>query len=515
MNNSFNIDYYINKEDKELEDEINDVFNKILTDTCYIYYDNPSINNNRLTSFNDSIVLTKFTSYVPNLFRACYAKVDTKIPYICPAYLSPINNGVNYFPILLDYNIIKSFLYFNFPGSIKYFNDNYDFIYSIYGYKNIKKKYTTNDSYTPSIDIIINNYSNNSLLLQLISFNEYLINCYNSALNNLVINNGIIHWDFTQFCTTYTDSETDSYTIGNYTTYNDISVDVVDNSTANVLYIIKNSLLSNNLNDLTNNNILILQKYSIFKIIDIALEVLQDISEEIAYYIQNKHYCKKSYMDISNIPILKKIYKNYYNNQIYTISRNLTITKPYNITPTVISIQTYVNKFISIYNTTYSNSRYYIKSVYLNSNIDAFVFYSDIINWNSAQDNKSITYYYYYINIYNPCPVQLYNTNTLYTGNQTNNLNDFTTNYNYYYLLNNTSYSISSSSLYSDGGLYPNAGSSSNNDVGGAVYKFSDSNGILQTILYETLQSPTTVSSGGTDYPNNVPGIVLLYYKNI
>jgi hypothetical protein len=502
--------------DTELENEINDIFNNILTETCYIYND-ISISSYRLISLNNIILLTDFTCYVPNLFRSCYAKINTKIPYICPTLIKP-NETVNYFPLLLDSNIIKSFLYFNFPGSIKYFNNNYDFIYSIFANENIKKRNTTYDSYTKPGDIILNKYSQNSLLLQLISFNSYITACYNTTLNNLVLENTTINWDFTQSCNTYNETdnyETDVYTTGNYTVNNNI----INNSTAYIFYTIKNSLSfsSNTTNETINNN-LVLQKYSIFTVINIALEVFQDISEQISYYFQNKEYCKKSYMYNYNIPLLKKIYQNYYNNQLYTISKNLTIINTYNITPTVISIETYVNKFISIYNTTYSNSRYYIKTIYLNTNIEAFVFYSNISNWNSAQNNESIIYYYYYINIYNPSAVQLYDTNTLYTGDKTNNLNDFTsstTGYNYYYLLNNTSYSISNSYFYSDGGLYPNAGSSTDNDVGGAVYYFSDNNGVLQSKLYETLQSPLTVESGGTDYPNNVPGIVLLYYNNI
>ena len=45
---------------------------------------------------------------------------------------------------------------------------------------------------------------------------------------------------------------------------------------------------------------------------------------------------------------------------------------------------------------------------------------------------------------------------------------------------------------------------------------FVDSSNILQSILFETLQSPETVSpQGSTDYGLGVPGIVLQYYKNV
>jgi len=216
-----------------------------------------------------------------------------------------------------------------------------------------------------------------------------------------------------------------------------------------------------------------------------------------------------------NIPVLLKIYKNYYNNQIYTISKSLTSSNPYTVIPSVISITTYVNQFISIYSSTYP-SRYLIKTLYLNSGIDAIVIYNTLgPNWGSVPENTLIYYWYYYINIGYPSAIELFNINNLTTGNYSS-LNTFTSNYNSSYT-SKYSYTVSKQTEYTSYGLYSDAGDISlGTNVNAIVFDFVDSSNVVQSILFETLQSPiTNYSMSGGDYGVDVPGLVLQYYQKV
>ena len=462
MDDNSEIDYYINNiienknKDEILEEEIENIFNNMLNETpCYIFFDIPPIQYSIVgLGINLSYIDTTFL--IPNLFRLCYSQNSAVVPYIGPIYINSINT-VNYFPLLIDVNFIKSFLYFNFPGAIKNFNNNFDFINSIYSYKNLNKKYTTYASFTSPIDIILNTYSSNSLLIQLIKFSNYITNAYYTYNNNLLLNDFIIGWDFTQSCITF--NNIDIFTTGNYTAGINI---ITQNIAYNIYYSYFGTLYYNNgrsnLNNETN-PFITTQKYSIYTILQITMEVFNDITSEIKCYFENKTYCKKSYMYAYNIPILLKIYKNYYNNQIYTISKNYSINNRVKVTPTVIFIQDYVNKFISVYYSTYPN-RYLIKTLYLNDGKDALIFFNSLgNNWSTAPEYTPISYWYYYINIGNPSPVELYNINNIVNGTYTTlvGTGSFSDAYNTLYNTNN-SYYISNTITYVNYGLYPDSG---------------------------------------------------------
>jgi len=506
------MDEFINKynyKDKNLEEEIENIFNNILNETCYIY-SNPQSFSQNLNGMGDLINLADFTFLVPNLFRVCYAQTNCSIPTICPTYISQTTN-VNYFPKLINNDLIKSFLYFNFPGSIRDFNNNYNFIDdSIHPYNKLKKKSFNYGSYSNPANILLNSYSQNSLLIELITFNQYLTACYLSNNNNLIINNTNIKLDFIKSCVSYDNST--SYTIGNFK--NNLTI---DQSTGLNLYNIKNSLLYTYNNDklIISNGVITLQDNSIFKVLDIVNDVFQDIVEEIQYYFENKIYCRKPYMYSYNIPVLIKIYKNYYINQLYTNEKNLVLTNPYNIIPVVINITDYVNSFIEIYYSSYPN-RYLVKTIYLSSNIDALVIYNNIESWINVPNGSSISYWYYYINIENPSPVELYNINFLDTNTYTD-LNTFTTTFNNSYMSN--LYTISDTVLYTNYGLYPDAGYIDDTNIincNAYVYYFTNKKGVLQSILFETLQSNTVINTSGYDPGDSgIPtsGIVLQYYS--
>jgi hypothetical protein len=503
----------INSESVKLEEEIENIFNDYSYKTCYIYYDIPA-SADKLIGMGETLNVSDFTFLIPNLFRICYAKKSSVIPYICPTYINP-DNTVSYFPKLLNTNLIKSFLYFNFPGSIKNFNNNYDFIEKIYNFINYKKINMTYASYTSPIDIIFQIYSKNSILIELLGFSAYLTKSNYANNLNLTLNNFDIKWDFTKSCISYTTSETDIYTISNYT---DSYTRLSQNDAYN-LYNIQNSLLYlyKSTSTTTSNGLIILQNYSIYTVLDIVNQVFEDIIEEIKYYFQNKVYCKKEYMNTYNIPILLKIYKNYYNNQLYTIEKNLSTTTPYSITPSIISISTYVSDFTSIYSSSYSD-RYLVKLLYLDSGNDALVIYYDLYNWFSVENGSTINYWYYYINVGYPSAVELYNINdssTTYTE-----LSDFTSSYNTSFL--GSTLSISNSITYVDYGLWPDAGytdDSSINNCGAVVYYITDTgSSTIQYILFETLESQTVMNDPGYDPGDSLTGgigLVLKYYQNV
>ena len=115
MNNISAINNFINNiirnekvekiDDEKLEDQLDNIFNNILNEQCYLYYETPAIAYN-LIGMGERISLVDFTFLIPNLFRSCYAKTKCKIPDICPSYITSVKT-VNYFPVLINTNLIK------------------------------------------------------------------------------------------------------------------------------------------------------------------------------------------------------------------------------------------------------------------------------------------------------------------------------------------------------------------------------------------------------------------------
>jgi hypothetical protein len=494
-----------------LEEEIDNVFNNLLNETCYTYY-NESVG--RVSLLNDIVNLSDFTYLIPNLFRVCYAQNSVTLPYICPTYVNPVNT-VNYFPNIINTNLIKSFLYFNFPSSINNFNNNYNFINNSNSYTNltVKKRGTTYGSFTSPIDILLSVYSPNSLLIQLSNFNKFLNQSYNANANNLIINNFTIVWDYIQSCISYSEiSNSNIYTVGNFT--NNTSI---DQQIGLILYDIQSSITTSNYNP---EGLILLQQNTIFTILNIVTEVFQDIVDEIKYFFENKVYCKKTYMFSYNIPTLIKIYKNYYKNQIYTIENRIIFTNPYSTNYVKNSILSVVNSFINNYSFYYSN-RYLVNSIYLNGNVDAIVIYNNIESWINVPNSTSISYWYYYLNVNNISPLELFNLNSADTNTYTTlrGSGSFSDVYNKTYM-NSTSYSITNSILYKNDGLWPDAGYTGDSNIinsNAEVFYFSDKNNVLQSILFETLQSNIVMNSDGNGYnpgDSTTPtyGIVLQYY---
>jgi hypothetical protein len=80
-------------------------------------------------------------------------------------------------------------------------------------------------------------------------------------------------------------------------------------------------------------------------------------------------------------------------------------------------------------------------------------------------------------------------------------------------------YTISDTVLYTNCGLYPDAGYIDDTNIincNAYVYYFTNNRGVLQSILFETLQSNIVMNTSGYDPGDSgIPtqGIVLQYYS--
>ncbi len=407
--------------------------------------------NYTITGTNvDNDIFIIFSYLIPNLFRSCYvgSPTDFKIPFFCPIFETP--NEISYYlPNLIDIELIKSFIYFNFPCSIKYdvMPASPSFGSSAISINNIKN--TTYDSITSSFQYINSIYSDKSLLLQLMNFNAFLNVAGNVETKN--INSFNILWDFTQLCHLYDISN--FYIVGNNNMNN-----IINQNLGNEIYTVSSKLLEiYGISNVTI-NMLFLLKNNITTVLKIASSVYEDINVEISYIISRKKYCKKPYMNPNNINYLMKLYNNYYNNQVYTNSKAPNSGNLNNIISVKISIEQYVLDFIEIYTNTYPN-RFYIKTVYLeNSALVFFCSSSDALSSDAplsdalssdalssdALSSDNIQYWYFYINVSNPSAIELFNNNNDLT--QYNILTDYIDYKKYKYI------------EYIDGGLYPNKG---------------------------------------------------------
>lgn len=384
-----------------LKNEINEIIDNLENTVCSISY--PHLESYNINGINDINSGINFSYLIPNLFRSCYLNDSLKIPNICPTFIY-VDKTRNFFPLLESENIIKSFLYFNFPVNISTYNRNNNFLEKIINlkYQLYRKKYnTTYGSYTTPLDLYNEIYSSNSMISQLLTFSNYLSKSNNAVNNNININTFNIPWDFTYKCLCYEGILNDTYIAGNnYYDYN------ITNSYANLIYVI------NNLNyNIENIDIILYDlfiKNNLNTLLIYVKDVFEDILIQLKYYIKGKYYCEKDYMNISNIPNLLNLYKKFYNNQIATYKRSLKSTSIVNIMPKKINIIDYSIDFDTVY--TLESGYYYIKFFLLNgvNGPDSIMIFSDIKNW-KVSTTIGIVYFYFYLNVNYPSGVQLSN----------------------------------------------------------------------------------------------------------
>jgi len=424
---------YINENFRNISDtiiiknEINKIINNLESTICAIPY--PSSLNYNINGLDETNSEINFSYLIPNLFRSCYLNNTLKIPNICPLFIY-VDTTTRFFPLLADENIIKSFLYFNFPVNIVLYNSNNNFLEKIFKFKYqlYKKKYnTTYASYTNPLDLYNEIYSSNSMISQLLTFSNYLSQSNNAIINDITINNFYIQWDFTYKCLCYSGILNDTYIAGN----NNYDY-IITNSYASLIYLVNN--LNYNIENLDTIIYNLFIKSNLNTLLKYVKTVFEDILMQIQYYISGRYYCEKDYMNISNIPNLLNLYKKFYNNQIDTYKRSLKSTSIVNIIPYKITIYEYAINFNNVYQL--ENGKYFLTFFFLNgiSGDDAMIFYSNKEDW-TVSTTQEIDYYYFYLNINYPSGVQLSN---IWLGSSTpyakyEYLDDFVTDFNIYF----------------------------------------------------------------------------------
>ena len=284
----------------ELVKEIDDIFNNLESEksSCSIPYSkNSSMTLVGLNFYTDSF---NYSFLIPNLFRKCFIQKDIPIPNICPNFEK--NNVIkNYLPLLLDKKYIKGFLYFNYSSNINNNNPFSSYLTDVMRRKinNIlrSKRATNYGNYTQAPVIFNYLYSSNSLLVQLLNLNKVLNDAQKAYTNQRVIKPFQIPWNILLYCSC-----------------NNNVVDFDNTNTNNPATQLQKVLYQADLNgiNLLNSYIKITP---IFQILQYALQVYSDALIEIDYFMSSKNYNRPSYMNVSNLELLNKLYNNYVNNQ--------------------------------------------------------------------------------------------------------------------------------------------------------------------------------------------------------
>ena len=284
----------------QLVKEIDDVFNNLESNdsSCSILYSK----NNSMTLVGLNFYTSSFnySFLTPNLFRKCFVQKNIPIPNICPNFEK--NNVIkNYLPLLLDKKYIKGFLYFNYSSDI--YNNN-PFSSSLTDVMRLKinnilrsKRATNYGNYTQAPVIFNYIYSQNSLLIQLLNFNKVLQNAQKSYTNQRVIKSFQIPWNVLLYCSCN----------NNVVEFDNTNT----NNPATRLQKVINQTDLNAINLLNLNNSISL----ILTVLQYALQVYSDILIEIEYFMLSKNYNRPSYMNVSNLELLNKLYNNYVVNQ--------------------------------------------------------------------------------------------------------------------------------------------------------------------------------------------------------
>jgi hypothetical protein len=509
MSSNTEILQYVNRyfrKNIQLEDQIETLFNNLSSDKCYILYNNVTdYIINGVSVFSPRLI--DLCLIIPNLFRLCFFNESgIKIPNICPRFIYS-STITYYYPKLIDENQIKFFLYYNFPSNI-YDYSGKDAIAQLAINKQLlveKKKNNTVGSFSTPNELFNQIYSNNSLIVQLLQFNNYVIQCNNKVSLNEVFGNFRILWDYTGYCISYTEYISDTYIVSDTNKNN-----LVTQPMGNNLFLIKNGLLKR----FTNAELEIFKNIkTIYTVLNYALEVYQDILLELQYFINDLEYCHQSYMNINNINPMLQMYNIYYKNEDYVKSKNLTQNLSNNIQASVIDINVYISKFENIYAETYPNI-YLLKNVILN-NSSGLVFYSTVVS--TSTNISSNNYIYYYINIFDPSPILVKNIWTINKNYSVSGINlfikDFINGVTFGSVVWKGYLTISGSTgfratPYKGGGLYPNQGSNYNNINNiGYLYRFVN-NKTFNSSVYLTLE---TIKISGTEYAY---GVALILEKN-
>lgn len=272
---------------------------------------------------------------LPDLFRICFLLPPSifKNPGIsaltCPKFsfsnnFTASNNRVQK---LIPVDVIQSFMYFGYSTDINKNNPIFDLNIRI-------KSITKNEESIPdrfyNVENIFNTlFDENTILYQLLKFNDTLELAKNQNIDGTLVCNYELKWLYSYYC--YSKSVKGSYTTFNnigmlkYLSYADLTILnlIYENFTSSVGFSQLFNYLENNLTDniykksvdelvkLLN----VTSKNNIFICIKIASDLKNYIYTEIQNIISKKEYCKEKFTSLESFEITKKLYDNYSQNE--------------------------------------------------------------------------------------------------------------------------------------------------------------------------------------------------------
>ena len=329
-----------NFNDKEIDnasDEIDTLyknFNEI--DECTFFINiiiSPSILG--LGFFENFNLLTAINMITPDLFRKCFVRDPDNFKqtsqYICPTYskmplLTPSADiGYeynNFYQLLIEKDILKGFLYFNFSSNP--FDQRLGLISTLFlkyrFLENFPNGEVNNNNFTNVQTIFNKLYSDNSLLVQLLNFNNQLENSVSSfEINNTNYPRVSIPWITSYTCLSISPNP------NKFIIYNNVENPLENNellyadmyylSTSKVNYKALSEQIGSDINspqltETINNN-------NIYNLLDIALEVYQDILVELNALIYKKQYKQKPYTSYYVLSQCINYYCNYLQNEAF------------------------------------------------------------------------------------------------------------------------------------------------------------------------------------------------------
>ena len=269
-------DISINEIGTSILNTFNDIENNIIKTPCAIPYIQKSQNNINGISTDIGSSSINFSYFIPNLFRSCYLVPNAQIPNICNMFIF-INTNIDFYNILIEPEVIKSFLYYNFPCNISSYEPNKNsFINNVINIALLlkqKKMGHTYDATTSSVFLYQSIYNQNSLLTQIMLFYNYITQSKNASDNGTVIPSFNILWEYTKICLCY-DGE-----LKNTTILGDKNSNTLVNPTlASFLYtfrVIFNTRYPSTTSTTTIESII--NKNNLVVVLNYALEVFQDV----------------------------------------------------------------------------------------------------------------------------------------------------------------------------------------------------------------------------------------------
>ena len=279
------------KGDASLENEIDLLFQYNIEYNCselsYIYSPYTLIGNNNNVSIN-----VKYNNIVPNLFRKCWCDfTPLPLPNACPIlYYSSIT--LVYKPILIDENIIKAFFYYGFSDELGHTPETLPLYERLMKYRrNIKfTNYSSNYDIT---SIIFNIFNKNSIFIKFFIF----ISQFNTIISR--INIGLVSKKY----------NIQWYCLNSCSSISGILSELTVSNLINKLPLVPNDFIFINNLVISNKN-----NYSIVLVIKYYKQVIEDIYQQIFFFLTSKKYCLKPYMDKAIIPDALEKYNNYIEN---------------------------------------------------------------------------------------------------------------------------------------------------------------------------------------------------------